>query len=269
MQPPATTVKGDRSRTPRIRPVPAVSRAIAILRLLSRSNKPLGVNAISRELRIVPSTCLHILRVLVREELLAVNASTRQYRLEAGVLTIARQFLVRDGFRSMIQPTLDFLADKLGVTVVAIQVSGLGHKIVIAVSRSELPLRIQVEIGSSSPALIGAAGRCLAAFGGYPRAEIESRFPPLRWYRAPTLKQWRAQIEFTSKSGYAVDEGNYFQGLTVVSVPILDENGLISHAIDAVGVSEQIAKIGVVRLATEMRTKVARLSEMRDGSEAS
>lgn len=148
--------------------------------------------------------------------------------------------------------------------MVGLQIRGLSHKIVVAVSRAELPLRIQVEIGSSSPALIGAAGRCVAAFGRFTRSEIERKFQALRWYRAPSLKQWRAQVESARKSGYAVDEGNYFQGLTTVAVPILDENGVITHAVDAVGVSEQIAKIGIVRLATQMRARLASLSELQD-----
>jgi DNA-binding IclR family transcriptional regulator len=243
----------------RIRPVPAVSRAIAILRLLSRNDKPLGVNAIARELHLVPSTCLHILRVLVQEEFLAVNPATRQYRLEAGVLTIAREFLVRDSFRSMVQPILDQLADKFGLTVVGMQVTRLSQ-VAIAVSRSTHPVRIHVEIGSSSPPLIGAAGRCVAAYGGYKRGELARRFPALHWYHAPTLKQWLGQVEFTRKSGYSVDEGNYFHGLTAVGVPILDEHGLISHAVVAVGVSAQIAKTGTAKLAAQMQKEVVRLS---------
>ena len=42
--------------------MPAVVRAVAMLRLLSNSPIPLGVNQIARELDIIPSTCLHILR---------------------------------------------------------------------------------------------------------------------------------------------------------------------------------------------------------------
>ena len=47
---------------PRIRAVPAVTRAIAILRLLSRNHTPLGLKAIAQSLGLVPSTTLHILR---------------------------------------------------------------------------------------------------------------------------------------------------------------------------------------------------------------
>jgi hypothetical protein len=49
---------------PRILEVPALSRDIPILRLLSVSDRPLGVHVIARVLGLVPTTCLHILRCL-------------------------------------------------------------------------------------------------------------------------------------------------------------------------------------------------------------
>ena len=59
--------------------VPAVSRAAAILRLLGRTAEPQGVQAIARSLNIIPSTCLHILRTLVIEELVAFDPNTKLY----------------------------------------------------------------------------------------------------------------------------------------------------------------------------------------------
>src|SRR5690606_10540803 len=64
---------------PRIREVPAVSRAIAILRLLGRGQGPMTLKAIAEELGMVTSTCLHILRVLVSEGLVKVDASSKRY----------------------------------------------------------------------------------------------------------------------------------------------------------------------------------------------
>ena len=72
---------------------PAISRAAAVLRLLGRSDTPLGVHAIARELGLVPSTCLNVLRALVAEELVSFDPDTKRYALEAGVLTLARHWL--------------------------------------------------------------------------------------------------------------------------------------------------------------------------------
>ena len=74
---------------------PAISRAAAVLRLLGKSDAPLGLGAIARELGLVPSTCLYVLRALVAEELVSFDADTKRYALASGVLTLARGWLRR------------------------------------------------------------------------------------------------------------------------------------------------------------------------------
>lgn len=244
---------------PRVRPVPAVSRAFAILRLLGRGDAPVGVNAIARSLGLVPSTCLHILRVLAAEELVSVDPGTRRYTLGAGMLTLARSVLRRDAFAELAQPWLDRLSSRYRVTAIGVQVSGLEHMIVVAISRAELGLRLHVDIGSRYPALISATGRCLAAFGGHSRAEVEQRFRQLRWDRPPGLRTWRAEVAAARRDGYSVDRGNYIRGVTVVAVPVLTA-GSMSHALVTVGVSEQVAEIGAERIAGDLRHAAAELS---------
>src|SRR5882757_8802562 len=90
-----------------LRAVPAVTRAIAILRLLGRTRAPMGVKAISQALGLVPSTSLHILRALVAEQLVKVEPLTKQYSLGAGMLPLARAVLENSDFTSLVRPRLD------------------------------------------------------------------------------------------------------------------------------------------------------------------
>src|SRR5260221_373495 len=69
------------AKSPRVRAVPAVTRAIAILRLLSRSHTPQSLKAIAESLDLVPSTALHIVRALVAEDLVQGDPLTKRYRL--------------------------------------------------------------------------------------------------------------------------------------------------------------------------------------------
>src|SRR5258708_21776133 len=80
---------------------PAISRAAAVLRLLGKSDTPLGVQSIARELGLVPSTCLHVLRALVAEEFVSLDPETKRYSLEAAVLTLARHWLTRNRFTDL------------------------------------------------------------------------------------------------------------------------------------------------------------------------
>lgn len=250
----------------KLREVPAVRRAVAILRLLGRSEAPLGVNAIARALELIPSTCLHILRVLTEEELVAFDPATKRYRLDAGLLTIARSALSRNSFAELAQPELDRLSRRHGVTAVGVQVMGLEHIVVVAISRSDDTFRLHVDIGSRFPALLSASGRCVAAFGGYPWSALERRFRALRWDRPPSWSAWRAEVEATRATGYAVDEGDYIRGITVIAAPVRGAGGALSHVIVVVGVSEQLKRIGLEKLAMELSASAETLSRQLGGS---
>jgi DNA-binding IclR family transcriptional regulator len=245
----------------RVRPVPAVSRAVAILRLLGSSPEPLGVKAIAQSLGLVTSTCLHILRVLVDEELLRVDA-TKRYSLGAGILPIARSVLEGGGFAAAAQPGLDRLARTWGTTAIGVEAGGLDHMVVMALSHSHVPFRLHVDVGSRFPALISATGRLVAAYTTQPWPEVERRFRALRWQNAPTLEAWRKDVERVRRRGYALDRGNYLHGVAVISVPILDPRSELTHALVVIGVSEQIDNARCTAIAADMQAEAARLSTL-------
>lgn len=116
-----------------------------------------------------------------------------------------------------------------------------------------MPVRIHVDIGSRFPALVSAAGRCIAAFGGHPRSALERHFCGVRWDRPPSLGAWRAEVEATRANGYAVDEGNHIRGVTALAAPVRGAGGTVSHVVVLVGLSEQVRRIGVDTLALEIR----------------
>ncbi|HEY0184497.1 MAG TPA: IclR family transcriptional regulator C-terminal domain-containing protein [Rhodopila sp.] len=237
-----------------------MSRGIAILRLLGRSDEPLGVHAIARELGLVPSTCLHILRVLADEQLVVVDPATKKYAVAAGLVALARSALRAHTFPAAVQSQLNELAETYGATALAVEASGLEHMIVVALARAVSPLRVHVDIGSRFPALISATGRCVAAFGRYPWPEIEARFRKLRWDSPPTLATWRAEVDAARQQGYAVDDGQYIRGVSIVAAPVRMPNGTI-NALVVVGVAEQMREAGLTRIGEELRARASRVSQ--------
>lgn len=244
---------------------PAISRAAAILRLLGKSDAPLGVQAIARELGLVPSTCLYVLRALVAEELVAFDADTKRYALEAGVLTLARQWLRRNPFNDLAQPVLDRIAHPFDVTMLGVQIVGLDHMIVVATSQSGPSFQLSTQIGSRFPALISATGRCIAAFGDYPEAELKARFKTLRWDEPPSFEEWKAQVVQTRTQGFAVDEGNYISGVTVVAAPVWKARGRPSHALVAIGIGSALKRNGLPELQDALKAGARTLSNQLCG----
>lgn len=239
---------------------PAVTRAVAILRLLGSGNDALGVNAIARALDLVPSSCLHILRALVAESLVAVDPTTKLYSLDAGLLSLANRVLHQDNFSQDVAPCLDSIAARFGTSCVAVRITGLRHQVVLALSRADVLFQLQVDVGSRFPALITASGYCCAAFGGYVPSTLRDEFERLDWDESPMFESWIRDVEATRQTGFGVDTGQYIRGATLIAAPVFRGGVLISHALVAVGLSAQLDADRIAKLGGELLSAAEALS---------
>lgn len=252
------------ARTVKDSKAPAISRAAAVLRLLGKSDAPLGLNIIARELGLNPSTCLYVLRALVAEELVAFDADTKRYALEAGVLTLARQWLRRNQFADLAQPVLDRLSQQFGVTMLGVQIFGLDHIVTVAAAQAG-GFQLSVQVGSRFPALISATGRCIAAFGNYAENDLEARFAKLRWEEPPSFAEWQRQVAETRAQGFGIDEGHYISGVTVLAVPVWKSRGKPSHALVAIGIGSALKRGGLEELQQALLSAGRTLTEQLGG----
>lgn len=247
------------------RKAPAIARAAAILRLLSKSDAPLPLAVIARDLGLVPSTCLYVLRALVGEELVAYDPATKRYTLEVGILTLARGWLRRTPFPDLAQGVLDRIATDFNVSTLGVQIVGIDHIIAVAVSRASSSFQLSTQVGSRFPALISATGRCIAAFGGHSDAALKARFDTLRWDAPPSYDDWCAQIESTKAQGYGIDEGNYIAGVTVLAAPVWQSDSKLGHALVAIGIGSALQQNGIEPLAEALVAGARSVSEQMGG----
>lgn len=131
----------------------------------------------------------------------------------------------------------------------------------VAASQARASFQVSAEVGSRFPATISATGRCIAAFGGHTEAELEARFKTLRWDDAPTLEQWKAQVRQTRAQGFAVDEGNYISGVTVVAAPVWKMRGKLSHALVAIGIGNALKRGKLPELQRALLSEAQALSQ--------
>lgn len=219
---------------------PAVARAIAVLRLLSKSDEPLGVNAIAKSLDLIPSTCLHILRALVAETLVAFNPVTKLYTMDAGILPLAQRHLRLDDFSQRVLPHLDEISAKFSVTAVGVRAIGLRHIVVVNMSRNQGLLNLHVEVGSHFPTLISATGRCYAAFGPHQPQDLRGDFEELEWDNPPTFDDWLEEVDAVRTDGFSVDASQYIRGVSIIAAPVFGRDGIMSHGLAAFGLGAQL-----------------------------
>lgn len=231
---PATEPLDDDNRT---RKVPAVRRAVAMLRHLGRHPDGLPLSRIARDLDVLPSTALHILRELVVARLVAYDADARRYRLGSGVLTLARQLTRHDPFVQAAQPVLRQLSNAFDVGA-SVQERD-GEDMVVVAAASVLP-GDRVSPGGRTPLFTSASGRLMAAFGGFDEAELRRGFARVRWQEPPELEAWLAELRAVRRAGHATDDGRFRRGITAIAAPVAGAEGGVRRAISITTISAQL-----------------------------
>lgn len=259
---PALKTKTTQKRATRVRPVPAVTRAIAILRLLGGTKHPMGVKAIADELELVPSTCLHILRVLVSEDLVKPEPGTKRYALGSGMIRLARSVLDGGSFASLSQPVLDRLVSSHGVTAMGVELGSNQTAVVVSISQSKQPFRVHTDVGSQFNTLVSATGRLIAAHSGEGWVELRKKFNAIQWDCAPKFADWRKEVEQARARGWSVDKDNFMNGITVVAVPVLSSSGVLTHTLVAVGLSAHLSDTAATEIARVMQKEAAEIREL-------
>ena len=226
------------------RRVPAVTRAVAILRYLATENEPIGIVPLARGVGLVPSTCLHITRVLISEGFIAVAPGTKRYTLGSGILALASAFSLRNVLARVVGNKLDQLSKAHGIVFSVSEISSLREHVVVAVGTAQAGVSVTLTVGTRFPLFAGTSGRCWAAFGfdleELQSKEVRKQVEGVNWEVPPTFDTWLEQVYSTKKLGYALDVGNFIRGVTVVGVPVFNELGVLVGCLNALGIGERL-----------------------------
>lgn len=201
-------------------PAPAVTRALAILDLLTRSGgRALGLTEIARELHIAKSSTSNLCAAL--EEggmILHEDDGFRLGRrnLELGGAYLSRFDQVREFYR--ITASHPVLRHEL------VQMAILDNTDVLYLARheGEAPLRLSATIGDRFPASITAVGNALLS--RLSNEEVRHRFsdpktrPALTADSVTDVDGLIAKLEATRERGYSLDQGEVFPNVTGVAV---------------------------------------------------
>ena len=237
---------------------PAVTRALAILQLLSTEGSALGVTHIARRLDLNPSTCLHIMRALEAASFVQQTPGSKLYVLGPGIHVLARRGLSQDPFLLAAQPCLEELSSRFKCTALVMQPDNDDHMVVTAIVRDAGLLSLHIEVGSRVPALIAASGRCVAAHSRLPVADLRRGFDKLKWDEPPRFEDWLDEVEQTRRSGVGADCGAFVTGVSMYATAIL-RNEAIWRVISLVTPRTAFARKEVGEITTALRAAAERL----------
>ena len=217
-----------------------VAQTIAMLQFLANMPVPMGVNAISRELDLPPSSCFRILKQLAEEGYAQFDQRTKCYSLGSAAVMLARRALDPANTFALIQPHLARFVAETETSLGFWRRIERKRLVLAGFLESPHPMRIHMSVGQRLPLFIGAVGRAFAGEFRLSDSEIQHEFAQIRWQAPPAIEEYRREIEKYVRLGYAIDTGNFAPGVTTVATILKDAMGEPSFGLSAIHLTNQI-----------------------------
>jgi DNA-binding IclR family transcriptional regulator len=243
------------------KPVGAVVAAAKVLHTLHGSERPLNASEVARAAGLHRGTAYNILRTLHAEGFVGYDEATRSYAVSLNILELAYGVLRRSGLMDLARPLMHAVSDVHDVSVYLTKVLTPPSLLLLDWVGAAFRTDLYVTVGRQYPGPAGASGVIMAAFGSSSEAELKARFSAVTWYEKPSFAEFLARVKETRKSGFAVDRGTMFQGITQVSVPILSPSWELLLILTAAGHSHDLDAAALEPLSRAMQSAAAQLTE--------
>ena len=222
--------------------VPAVDRAVTLLRLLQDGGGGHGVSELSRKAGLHKSTVHDILHTLCHHRLVEQDPATKRFRLAAGLLEFSAHVRERLDLRRVARPHLADLVRATGETVFLGTFDG-DHVIIMDKEESAHDMKITSPVGRRIPYCAGAFGKVfLAAMPPVDRDRLFTR-RPLRGFTAKSVTDAGAYVVDLARvrrDGFALDDEEYLDGVRAAAAPIVDGSGHVVGALSVVGLKARL-----------------------------
>jgi DNA-binding IclR family transcriptional regulator len=249
----------------------SVDRAIDLLFHLHSEREARGVSDISRALAMPKSTVHRLLQALLRRGLVEQDAAGR-YAPGSQLVALGLGAQERDPVVAVARSVLEEEASAIGETVFL--TAPRGHSMIV-LDKAEGAgfLRAAPRLGEEVPLHATAVGKLAFAFAPE-RFAIEGL--GLERFTERTLRErgaLRAEVDRVRRQGFAVNRGEWIDGLSVVAAPVLIESPgedapRFVAAVAVAAASQRLRALGPARLGRRTREAAHRI-EARLGASSS
>ena len=243
------------------KPVGAIIAAANVLRVLHASERPLNASEVARAAGQHRGTAYNILRTLQAEGFVGYDEATRTYAVSLQILELAYGVLRRSGLIDIARPLMHAVSDAYGVSVYLSKVLGPSSMLLLDWVGVALRPDPHVTVGRQYPSPAGASGVVIAAFGTAGEDELATALSQVHWYEKPSFAEFLARVKEARQSGFAVDRGTMFRGVTLVSVPVLSPSWELLLILTAAGHSHDLGDDAVGALSRALQSAAGRLSD--------
>ncbi|HYN88817.1 MAG TPA: IclR family transcriptional regulator [Ardenticatenaceae bacterium] len=254
--------------------VPAVDRALALLRVLATTDTPPTLSELSHQIGVSRSTVYSILATLQDYGFVEKDARHKTYRLGPATLELGSAYIGQVTLLPAFNAIAQRLVNLCGETVKLAILSG---RDVVYLGKQEglYSVRLVARVGSRMPAHATAVGKALLAHLGdesLERLYAGYDFPAPTRHTISNLAALRDALRETRERGYARDREESATGLQCVAAPVFDHSGAAVAAISIGVPNDRLSEARLEELAALVREHAGELSrtlgwtETRDGA---
>lgn len=216
--------------------VPAVTRAVAVLRVLAGHPSPLPAASVARELGLARSTVYQLLAALEAAGLVTHLPEERLYGLGLGVFELGSAYLRNDPLERLSRPLLTTVVARTAATAHLGVLHG-AETLYLLKEQPRHPVTLVTDVGVRLPAHLTAVGRSMLAH--LPPAQVRALFPSSASFVDRTgagpgsPAELRAVLASERRQGWAEEDGHVTDGLASVAAAAFDHLGRPVAAIGA------------------------------------
>ncbi len=243
---------------PAFKRVPAIDKCFAILELLAKVKKPLGISEISGKLALNKSTVFNIAYTLMDLNVLE-NQSDSKFRLGTRFYILGNMAGKQSDLIQIAHPYLEMINERTKLSAF-LGIRSDRQAILIDKVDSAHGIKVSSEIGLQMPVLAGAGIKAmLSQLSDEDIDEILARSDLKRHTPHSIIEKavYKEEILKVRNQNIAFDREEYIEGMVALAIPIKVNGKNLQAAIWAVGLTHQVPEESISEL-TEFLKEVSK-----------
>jgi DNA-binding IclR family transcriptional regulator len=233
------------TRSPRTgRSVPAVERAVLVLRTLSEAGSGLRLSELARLLDLSKSSLSDLLFTLEQEGLVERDPGSRAFRLGHTLVGLGMAATGGLDLARAARPALTALRDLTAETTILHIPTGPEALVVDAVESAH-QLKVVAPVGHRLPAFAGSVAKVLLAWRPADQRDAAVAAVALPAFTPRSITDagaYLAELDRARAAGYATDDEEYLPGVRAASAPVLDHTGRTVGTLSVVAVASRVTR---------------------------
>ncbi len=241
----------------------SVDRTLTLFEMLIDMDGDVGMRELSERSGIPVATVHRLLGVLVKRGYARRSGVKRRYGVGSAAYALASRIRTPVGLRQQAQP---YLRELVLLSSESANLGLLEGGMVVYVAQVEGPqmLRLFTEVGNRVPFHACASGKALVAFQAADVREALIMQSQLTRHTPTTInsrERLRNELDKVAAQGYALDEGEYEEGVRCVAVPVLDGREQAVAALSVSGPGGRVTRQRLDAWIPRMKTAAAGLAQ--------